>query len=74
MKVNKHDSFIKPEAVQGQVRWPNGKASDYESGDSGFEPQADLQLHFLPNLDAFQGADDETFVEFDDFYNARADG
>jgi hypothetical protein len=41
-----------------KVRWPNGKASDYDpsykiyleecqSGDSGFEPQADLAFfHF----------------------------
>lgn len=32
--------------------WPNGKASDYESGDSGFDPQHD-QFFFILSVNLF---------------------
>ncbi|KAJ9423554.1 hypothetical protein QL093DRAFT_2271173 [Fusarium oxysporum] len=34
------------ESFKSKVAWPNGKASDYESEDSGFDPQRDHL--FLP--------------------------
>ena len=32
---------LQNEQAINQVAWPNGKASDYESEDSGFDPQRD---------------------------------
>ena len=48
-------------AQDKMVVWPNGKASDYESEDCGFDPHHD-QRFFLPWCCVVRDADGESFV------------
>lgn len=45
---NHGEQFDSEKPFNNKVAWPNGKASDYESEDSGFDPQHD---HLFASVD-----------------------
>ncbi|KAH6996432.1 hypothetical protein BKA56DRAFT_156238 [Ilyonectria sp. MPI-CAGE-AT-0026] len=51
MAVSQHNMKTRRRRpTNDMVAWPNGKASDYESGDCGFDPHRDLSFCFIKML------------------------